>query len=243
MQKKIIKKLKLQLIVDIIFYMIEPKSIIRSNRRSLSLTINEKGELIVHAPMLMPLYDIFEFIKKKQPWIENKCNNITSILEKNRKIVEYEEIFFFGKRYSVATTEGLARPYLTDNSLLIPACKNKDKQKSVIKKWFVSCVEEVLIERIDKLAKFMKQKFGRINIINSRAKWGMCDSKHNLYFNWKLLMLTPELIDYVIIHELAHLIELNHSKKFWEIVRAVMPNYKQLRSLLQECGFLIKLFI
>lgn len=208
----------------------------------MSLTINEKGELIVHAPQNMPLYDIFDFIKKKEKWIESKCNNILNILNNNKNIVEYNEVFFLGKKYNVLTTEGLKFPYITESSLLLPVCKNKDKQKTAIKTWLMSSVQNILIARVQKLSEFMKQSFNEINIINSRAKWGMCDNKRNLYFNWKLLMLSPDLIDYVIIHELSHLIELNHSKKFWEIVKAVIPNYKNLRNLLKECGFLIKLF-
>jgi hypothetical protein len=222
--------------------MIEPKSIIRTNRKSLSLTINEKGELIVHAPKNMPLYEIVDFIHKKESWIEKKCSSINSVLEKNQKIISLEEMFFLGKRYKVAETQGVKEPYITDQIILISPCKNLQKKQRILKNWYIKSVETILIPRVQKLAEFMKQKYASINVINSKAKWGMCDSKKNLYFNWKLLMLSPQLIDYVIIHELSHLIELNHSPKFWEIVKAVLPNYKHLKDVLNDCGFLIKLY-
>lgn len=222
--------------------MIEPKKIIRTKRRSLAITINQYGELIVHAPKNMPLYDIIEFVNKKQKWIEEKTQAINDVLSKHKEIIEYKEIFFLGRRYKICETQGIEESYLTENTLLIRPCKNFAKKQEQLKEWYLSNVDKILIPRIEKLAKFMKQQYSTINILNSKAKWGMCDNKKNIYFNWKLLMLSPELIDYIIIHELAHLIELNHSPKFWEIVRAVLPNYKHLKEVINKCGFLIKLY-
>ena len=222
--------------------MIEPKQIIRSNRRTLALTIDENGELIVHAPKSMALFEIFNFIEKKSDLVENKINTVRGTLEKNRQIISYEEIFFLGKRYKVVEVNGLDSAYLTKDSICVEPCKTKKKRESVLKNWFLENTEKTLIPRIEKLLTFMKQKSKSIKIINSKAKWGMCDSKQNLYFNWKLLMLSPELIDYVIVHEISHLIELNHSKKFWSIVGGVIPNYKHLKEVINRCGFLIKIF-
>lgn len=222
--------------------MIEPKEIIRSNRRSLALTINEHGELIVHAPKNMPMYEIVNFIEKKEDWITDKSENVKTLLDKNKLIMTYAEIFFLGKRYKVVETSGITEAYLTSSSILIPPCKNQAQRQQSLKCWYMKNVDNVLMPRVEKLTKFMKQKFESVKIINSKAKWGMCDSKQNLYFNWKLLMLSPDLIDYVIIHETSHLIELNHSSKFWKIVGSVLPKYKHSREVINRCGFLIKLF-
>ena len=222
--------------------MIEPKEIVRTKRKSLALTINERGELIVHAPKNMPINEIMGFVQKKQDWINKKITNINSILSKNKDIVEYNEIFFIGKRYKVMQTKGIDKPFLTDNSLILAATKSKRNIQKQLKGWYMSNIDDILIPRIHKLAELMKQKYSSVNIINSKAKWGMCDSKRNLYFNWKLLLLSPDLIDYVIIHEIAHLIELNHSTKFWKIVGAVIPNYKHSKEVINRCGFLIKLY-
>ena len=222
--------------------MIEPKEIIRSKRRSLALTINENGELIVHAPKYMPLYEIMNFIEKKEDWITKKTNSIKSLLDKNSKSVSYDEIFFLGKRYKVVETKGVESPYITKNSILIDICKTKSKRHKVLKEWYLQKVDSILMPRVQQLVEFMKQKYKSVKIINSKAKWGMCDSKKNLYLNWKLLMLSPEIIDYVIVHETAHLIELNHSTKFWEIVGAVLPKYKRYKDVIQKCGFLIRLY-
>ena len=77
--------------------------------------------------------------------------------------------------------------------------------------------------------------YGRITIREQKTRWGSCSSKGNLNFNWKLVLLAPELLDYVVVHELAHRREMNHSKNFWKIVEAELPDYRERRARLKEC--------
>ena len=74
-----------------------------------------------------------------------------------------------------------------------------------------------------------------ITIREQKTRWGSCSSKGNLNFNWKLVLLAPELLDYVVVHELAHRREMNHSKNFWKIVEAELPDYRERRRRLKEC--------
>ena len=220
----------------------EPKEIIRTKRKSLAITINENGELIIHAPKDMPIQEIMTFVAKKQNWINKKSRDISAILEKNREIVNYNEIFFLGKRYKVVETKGINNPYLTNDSLLIESTGNINKKKRIIKDWYIRNVESTIVPKVQKISSAMNLNYKSLQIINSKAKWGMCDSMHTLYFNWKLLMLNSELVDYVIIHEMSHLIEMNHSEKFWKIVGSMLPNYKQYQQIMSKCQFLIKLY-
>ena len=81
----------------------------------------------------------------------------------------------------------------------------------------------------------MDAAYGRITIREQKTRWGSCSSKGNLNFNWKLVLLAPELLDYVVVHELAHRREMNHSKNFWKIVEAELPDYRERRRRLKEC--------
>ena len=81
-----------------------------------------------------------------------------------------------------------------------------------------------------------------IKLANAKKRWGSCDSAGNILFNWRILMLPPVLIDYIIIHEFAHLVEMNHSSNFWEIVASIMPNWKENRELLKKSNFILTLF-
>ena len=95
--------------------------------------------------------------------------------------------------------------------------------------------KRIFPERMAYFAKRMGVDYGRITIREQKTRWGSCSSKGNLNFNWKLVLLAPELLDYVVIHELAHRREMNHSKNFWKIVEAELPDYRERRRRLKKC--------
>lgn len=95
--------------------------------------------------------------------------------------------------------------------------------------------KRIFPERTAYFALRMGVYYGRITIREQKTRWGSCSSKGNLNFNWKLVLLAPELLDYVVVHELAHRREMNHSKNFWKIVEAELPDYRERRRRLKEC--------
>lgn len=95
--------------------------------------------------------------------------------------------------------------------------------------------KRIFPERTAYFALRMAVDYGRITIREQKTRWGSCSSKGNLNFNWKLVLLAPELLDYVVVHELAHRREMNHSKDFWKIVEAELPDYRERRRRLKEC--------
>ena len=92
----------------------------------------------------------------------------------------------------------------------------------------------VLPERTDHYARLMGISYGRITIREQKTRWGSCSSKGNLNFNWKLVLMPMDLLDYVVVHELAHRREMNHSKDFWRIVEEVLPDYRERRKRLNN---------
>lgn len=95
--------------------------------------------------------------------------------------------------------------------------------------------KRIFPERTAYFAKRMGVDYGRITIREQKTRWGSCSSKGNLNFNWKLVLLDPELQDYVVVHELAHRREMNHSVAFWKVVEAELPDYRERRRRLKEC--------
>ena len=91
-----------------------------------------------------------------------------------------------------------------------------------------------IVARVEHFAGLIGLKYGRVAIKNQRSRWGSCSEKSNLNFNYRLIFLAPELMDYVIVHELCHLLEFNHSPKFWKKVALVLPNYRELRLILKK---------
>ena len=95
--------------------------------------------------------------------------------------------------------------------------------------------KRIFPERTAYFAKRMGVDYGRITIREQKTRWGSCSSTGNLNFNWKLVLLDPELLDYVVVHELAHRREMNHSVAFWKVVEAELPDYRERRRRLKEC--------
>lgn len=95
--------------------------------------------------------------------------------------------------------------------------------------------KQILPARIQYYAKIMGVTYGRITLREQKTRWGSCSSKGNLNFNWKLALMPDEILDYVVVHELAHRMEMNHSDKFWKIVENVLPDYRERRKWLKEC--------
>ncbi|MCI4667069.1 MAG: M48 family metallopeptidase [Bacteroidia bacterium] len=102
--------------------------------------------------------------------------------------------------------------------------------------------KDYLLKRTKELGKWTQSEFGDIRVKNIKSKWGSCSSKRNLNFNWHLIFLPDPLIDYIIIHELMHLRELNHSPRFWEWVEKYYPGYKKAEKAIREYEWLIGIF-
>ena len=103
---------------------------------------------------------------------------------------------------------------------------------------------KVIPERVEYFAKVIGVTYGKITIRNQKTRWGSCSSKENLNFNCLLMLAPPEVLDYVVVHELCHRKQMNHSKAFWLEVEKVLPNYKEVRKWLKEEGSqMITLFL
>ena len=103
------------------------------------------------------------------------------------------------------------------------------KQKETIRNFFIA--------RVEHFNQFYNFTFNKITIRNSRTRWGSCSKKGNLNFNYRIISLPQQLQDYIVVHELCHLKEMNHSKSFWDLVAQVIPDYKKVKQILQEFRF------
>mgnify|MGYP002461703493 CR=1 FL=1 len=150
---------------------------------------------------------------------------------------------FLGKKYPVVFIKNQSEIELMDNAICLPTKLNFSNQRltKALKDFYIKNAEVILIKRTKELLKYMNLTCNSVSIINSKAKWGMCDSKKNVFLNFKLLFLPHELIDHVIFHELTHIIELNHSQNFYFELKRVEPNHKNMQQQLKNCGFLLSL--
>lgn len=222
--------------------MVQPDLIVRTNRRSLSLTINKNAELIVHAPKRLSIDEIFKYIREKEKWIVSKQKEIQDRLSINKDIINYNEILFLGKKYKIGRIQGLKKIELSDDMLLIPSSIPDDRILSKIKSWYLSISKKILTERLEYFAGLMQLDYASISIMNSKTRWGSCDSLRNIKLNFRLIMLPHKTLDFVLIHELAHIIEFNHSKEFYKVISSIMPSYKLQQKILKEHDYLLGIY-
>lgn len=102
---------------------------------------------------------------------------------------------------------------------------------------FQKAAGEVFLQRSRYFAELLNVHFNRITIREQKTRWGSCSSKQNLNFNWKLILAPPEILDYVVVHELCHLKEMNHSPAFWHEVEQILPDYPQRKKWLKDNGW------
>lgn len=223
--------------------MINPNLIIRCNRRTLSLSINKDAELIVKAPKRMSLDKIFEFIKQKEKWITNKQTEIMSRKTYNSKILEYSEFLFLGKRYSINKLNGIKHIELTSDYICVPEKVDEDVLIRYMNKWYIKTAKDILYERLEYFSKMMDLDYSGLKIINSKRVWGSCKlTSRMISLNYRLVMLPHLLIDYVVVHELAHLRVGNHSKNFYKVIETILPDYKTYIKEMKEYNYLLGLY-
>lgn len=127
------------------------------------------------------------------------------------------------------------RQEIESNSSLSP------EQHEALKKRYIKAAKEYFPKRAEYYADLIGVEYDRIRIAEQKTRWGSCSSNKTLSFNWKLMLAPPRVLDYVVVHELCHLIEMNHSKRFWQLVESVLPEYREYREWLKKNGHTLRL--
>ncbi|MFC1754841.1 M48 family metallopeptidase [Thermoproteota archaeon] len=222
----------------------EEIKIIRSKRRSLTLEIKSDASVIVRAPKFASTQFIEKVLTQKRNWIRKKQEQIRAQLEANpvKGFTAGEEILFFGTHYRIITVDNLTPTLIFNNhSFLLNTEHEGSKAKKLFEKWYRDQAVKWITNRVTFLADQFGFKYSSVKINSAKSRWGSCSIKGSLNFSWRLMMAPVEIIDYVIIHELCHLKEHNHSSLFWKLVQQYCPNYKLYRSQLKNYSKLFQL--
>ena len=207
--------------------------LIRSKRRSLALEVGHKG-VVARAPMRMSKKDITEFIYQKQNWIRKTLDALPP-LPAVVPITEMQNLLLHGEKIAFNIREGQrGKPTLNEAGLHLPVIKSHLPIEATVKtklvKWYKNIALDKIQERVNYYSIPMavqNRKLKGLYVRDYKRRWGSCDAKGVLSFNWRIIMAPPEMLDYVVVHELAHCHEFNHSKRFWSLVEQQLPDYQQ----------------
>lgn len=212
----------------------------RSDRaKNLRLQVGLETGLEVIAPKKFDLRDLENILQKKQDWILDKLDHFARVVE-NRGLHQQQSgrrVLYRGREYEVETivSPGAAHNVAVEEGKLVVVVSEGDAG-AVLEQWFRSMARLLINQRIRVVNENLNLSFNRVFIKGQKTRWGSCSQRGNLNFNWRLVMAPLPVLDYVVAHELMHLVEPNHSKKFWALVEGVCPDYKAHRAWLRKNG-------
>jgi len=215
---------------------IEINQTIRSRRKTLALIVKPDGSVIVRAPLRASEKAIREFVETHAEWVLKKQAEALAALPPAPKQYLPGEVFtFLGKAYPLEIVKGQKKSLTLEENFKL-AESVQGNAKLVFERWYRKQAKKILTERVKLFASQYDFQYKKIGITSARTRWGSCSAEGSLNFSWRLILTPMEAVDYVVVHELAHTVFHNHSKRFWKQVEKIMPDYKERRKWLQRDG-------
>ncbi len=223
-------------------------TIIWSERKTIGLIVDPEKGVIIRAPRRLTKSRIKEVVKMKSNWLINKIEEIKKIKSVTSPIQfkSGEKFPYLGKEYRLRVYSGrntkkakivLSRgEFQIKVSSLLNENERKNTIREIILQWYKGQAKTKIQERVTLYQERMGVKPNRVVVKEQKKRWGSCSSKGNLNINWRLIMAPLAVIDYIVVHELAHLIHPNHSNDFWQFVKVYFPDYKKQQEWLKSNG-------
>lgn len=214
-------------------------TLIQSTRRDVLLQALPGAGIRVYAPKYMRLRDVDALVKERAEELMRMQREVEARLEESRRthpVTDGSPILIEGRRCALRLHAGARRTGRAEGDefhLTLPEPEHDEAVRAAIKSVLSAMALKRIRERLDLYAPRIGVTFGRVAIRDQKSRWGSCSRKGNLNFNWKLIMAPPPVLDYVVIHELCHRLEFNHSPRFWSLVERQMPEYEAWKKWLK----------
>jgi len=215
---------------------IEIDQILRSRRRTIALIIQKDGTLIVRAPLKASEKSIREFAEKHAAWVQRKQAEVRAARPAPTKQYLPGELFpFLGREFPLEIVSDQEIPLLLEAHFKLAEAVQA-RAESIFEQWYREQAALILAERVRYFAVKHQLTYRKIRIGSARTRWGSCNSHNDLTFSWRLILTPSDVVDYVVVHELAHTLVHNHSARFWKQVERILPEYRIHRKWLRLNG-------
>jgi predicted metal-dependent hydrolase len=210
-------------------------------RKDMEMRVLSRGEVRVFVPERTTLKQADAFVASRADWIRNARAQMGEYARQRKEkhpMTNGASVLFEGRPVPLIVERGVGqRVALMDGVLRVTAPDMDEEQiRLQVRRFLTDAASQKIGERLNYFAPLIGRSPGGVAIRDQKTRWGSCSSLKNLNFNWKLIMAPPEALDYVVIHELCHLYEFNHSPKFWERVRRWQPDYEAWKRWLKDNG-------
>jgi predicted metal-dependent hydrolase len=208
-------------------------------RKKLTITVERDRRVVVHAPAKTSEEKIRSIVESRRQWIYEKTRHAQKYTglphPPGKEMVNGESALYLGRQYQIEIVKNSSEGIRFERRFLIPASLTGER-KQVLRNWYRNRAKEKIQPRAKKFANDLGVEFANAKIVDNRYRWGSCTTRDNINLNWRLIKAPMFVVDYVIVHELAHLLEPNHTPRFWNIVRAQTPKMDKAKQWLLENG-------
>lgn len=209
--------------------------LVRTARRTLEVRVTPGGRVEVRAPLRLAERRIRDFVAQRADWIERARLRWSARAVVPKRYEEGEVFYYLGRGYPLKIVPGaLMRLRLTDVFEL--SADHVFCARGVFEDWYRARALRELRQRAEAVAARMQARTGPIRLTGARTRWGSCSPRGAIRLNWRLVLAPEKVIEYVIVHELAHLDHLDHSRRFWARVEKAMPDHRDAVQWLRQHG-------
>lgn len=215
---------------------------VRGQRRTIGLSVSPSG-LTVRAPKWAPLAEVDVFLQRKAGWILEKLLLVRQHQQCSPAPVDWREggsVHYLGQTLQLLldpahTFEGKGAGVRGQNLCVgLAHDAGPDRLRDTVVAWLMREAQQHFAQRLDHFAPQLGVRYSRLSLSSAGTRWGSASADRSIRLNWRLMHLGLDLIDYVVVHELSHLREMNHSSQFWAVVASVMPDYAERRQALKR---------
>lgn len=214
--------------------------LIRRKRKTIELKVDPSAGLVITAPENLSIKNIEGLILKKRKWIIEKKESMEKRKEKKqiKKFENGEKFMLLGYKYPLEVIDVDSNTsrlnFINKRFVLEHSGCEPEFIKDIFVKWYKKYAQIVLNERVKKYSKCFEVSPKQIKAKEQKKIWGSCTHDNKLLFNWRLAMAPNWVIDYVVVHEMCHMVHKNHSNDFWNLVEKTYPNYQEAQKWLKE---------
>ncbi len=207
--------------------------VIEKNVKHARVKVSEEGNIRIIVPPSFSADDLEALIQKKQRWIDK---HLRFFQQMSKIHLQRNQLLLFGNRYSYFYDSSFEQKIIVDHDFKTIRAKRDLLNPTIQEKWLRNIAKKHLTARTGVLAQKLNFNYNTLYIRNQRKKWGNCSREKNISLNWRLIKAPKFVIDYIIVHELAHTVIMNHTHKFWTLLKSHYPDYRQAIDWLDKYG-------
>lgn len=212
-----------------------------SKRKTLNITVERDRKIIVRAPLNLSIEKIEEIVQSKRQWLKEKINHTQKypVDTKPKEFISGETLLYLGRNYQLLVVDEVIEGIEFNQRFRISR-ENQEAANKLFKAWYM----KQALSKIEPLAKMyatnLGVKFNEFKTSQMKYRWGSCTPNNNIIFNWRIIKAPMYVLEYLVAHELVHLIEENHTPRFWNILSIQVPNYQKAKNWLKVNGHLLE---